>query len=98
PISPRVEAYTRRAQLLAEDGTAQFNDNEVFVKGVEEGVCLYFDAKTKKELGKLRAWQTSDYSLQVMFSPDGKVMGKQIYHHENADENGWNALRRFLKL
>lgn len=95
PISPRVEAFTRRAQLLAEAGTTQFKDDDL-VKGVEGGVFVYFDATTGRELRKMRAWQTDEYSLQVLFSPDGKVIGKQLYRHPR-NESWWDALWRFLR-
>ena len=82
PIAPGTIAFSRAAQLVAEAGQPPFEVNEAFVKG-EDGVFVYFDATTKKELGKERVWQTNEYSLQVLFSPDGKVMRKQLYRFVN---------------
>src|SRR5262249_49136829 len=97
PIAPHVQTVTRQAQLLAEAGTTQFRDEGVVVKTLEDRGFLYLDAKTKNEMGKMRAWQTDEYSLQVLFSLDGKVIGKQLFRSLDTNESWWDALRRFLK-
>jgi hypothetical protein len=102
PIAPGTIAFTSAAQLLAESGKTQFKDDEVLgtvVKTAGAGVFLYFDATTKKELGKKRVWQTHEYSLAVLFSPDGKVMGKQLCRFKDPNARWWHYLdQRFWQF
>jgi hypothetical protein len=44
----------------------------------------------------MRVWQTDAYSLQVLFSPDGKVMGKRLYRFKDTNAR-CNDLLRYLK-
>jgi hypothetical protein len=98
PIAPGTIAFTSMAERLAEAGKTKFYDGEIFAKvvTVEPGVFLYFHATRKKELGKKRVWQTHEYSLQVLISPDGKVIGKQLCRFKDANARRWNDLLRFL--
>ena len=96
PIAPGTVAFTRAAQVVAEAGQPPFNLNAVIVTG-ENGAFMIVDAATKKELGKQRVWQTDEYSLDVLFSPDGKVVGKQLYRWMHPNARWWNAARRFVK-
>jgi hypothetical protein len=102
PISHRARGAGKSrnalSQLLAEAGTAHFKGDKVIVKETEDGTFFYFEVATGKELAKVRFWDTDEYSLVILFSPDGKVMGKTIYRFVYNDDSWWNTVRRFLKL
>jgi hypothetical protein len=102
PISHRAPGAGKNrsgsSQLLAEAGTAHFKSDEVFNKEMADGTFVYFEVATNRELAKVRFWDTDDYSLVVLFSPDGKVMGKTIYRFVSTDDPWWDSLRRSLKL
>ena len=86
------------SQSLGEAGTAHFKSKEVVNEQTADGTYVYFEAATKRELAKVRFWDTDDYSLVVLFSPDGKVMGKTIYQMVYGD-TWWDALLfRYLKF
>jgi hypothetical protein len=97
PIAPGTIAFASAFQLLAEAGKTQFKDDDVVVNTAEAGVYLYFDAATKNEVGKMRVWQTHEYVLQVLVSPDGKVIGKQLYRDRYPRESRWNDVFRLPK-
>jgi hypothetical protein len=86
------------SQLLAETGTAHFKNDDVIIKEAEDGTVLYFEVATGKELAKVRFWDTDDFSLVILFSPDGKVMGKSIYRFVYRYDSWWETVRRLLKL
>lgn len=96
PTAPGTIAFTSLADRVAEAGTTQLGGYDAHVETVEPGVFVYFDARTNKQLGKIRAWQTHEYGLQLLFSTEGKVIGKSLCRFKDPGARWWHYRFWFL--
>jgi hypothetical protein len=84
-------------QFEEEAGKAYFKSDEVSVKEAEDGTFSFFDVATGREVARVRFWDTDDYELVILFSPDGEVMGKTIRRFASTKGGWWEPVRQFLR-